>query len=94
LLNRSGAWVQFNGVGFEKRQYKTVTARVRSKTGGVLDVNLGEANRQAVARLEIPKSAEWKSVSARLRKSPEGVRALIVSLQDNAEVEVDWISFE
>lgn len=94
LLNRSGAWVQFNGVGFETRQYKTVTARVRSKTGGVLDVNLGEANRQAVARLEIPKSAEWKSVSARLRKSPEGVRALIVSLQDNAEVEVDWISFE
>jgi hypothetical protein len=93
-LNRSGAWIRFNGVGFDEKQYKTVTARVRSSTGGTIDINLGDRSSPAVARLNIPKLSEWKSVSGRLRKTPSGVQSLFVSLPNNAEVEVDWIFFE
>lgn len=94
LLNRQGAWLQFNSVGFDKKQYKTVTARVRSAAGGSVDVLLGDRRSAAVARLEIPKSGEWKTISAKVKKVATGTHNLIVSLASNSEVEIDWISFE
>ena len=47
-----------------------------------------------IGQIEVPVSDEWNIINSSLLKFQPGIHNLIVLLKDNANVEVDWISFE
>jgi hypothetical protein len=65
-----------------------------SNSGGTLQLRLDKPDGPAIAETKIPKGTEWKIIKASLTSFKPGVHNLIVSLKDNSDVEVDWISFE
>jgi hypothetical protein len=93
-LDQPDSWIRFNSVRFEKKKFKTANLRVRSLTGGLIEVSLNNHQGVALTKVNVPKINEWKIVSSPLKNSPEGVHSLIVTLRGNANIEIDWISFE
>ena len=93
-FDKSGSWARFNSVAFAGKEFKTVKAQIRSANGGTVEIHLDRTSKSPVAKLKVPKSTEWKTISAPLRGSPRGVHAIISLLSTNATVEIDWLSFE
>ena len=94
ILDTANAWIQYNSVDFGKEKYKSINVRAVSKTGGVLQIKLNNADGPVIAQVEIPKGNEWSTIKAALSGFKPGVQNLVISLKDNKHVEVDWISFE
>jgi hypothetical protein len=94
ILDTANAWIQYNGVDFGKKNFKSVKLRALSKTGGTLQIRLDKVDGPMIAHLEIPKSDEWNIANSPLSEFHLGVHNLIVLLKDNKNVEVDWVSFE
>jgi len=94
ILDTKSAWIQYNGVDFGEKSFTTVNARASSKTGGNLQLRLNSADGPVVAEAHIPKGEEWKTIKVPVTGLKQGVQNLVVSLNDNNPVEVDWISFE
>jgi hypothetical protein len=94
IFSKQGGWIQFNTVDFGKKKLKSVNVRAMSNSGGTLQLRLDKPDGPAIAETKIPKGTEWKIIKASLTSFKPGVHNLIVSLKDNSDVEVDWISFE
>ena len=94
ILDSANAWVQYNGVDFGKNNFKSVNVRTASKTGGVLQVRLDNGSGPLLAQVEIGKSTDWNVANSKLTKVPSGVHNLVVVLNGEDIIEVDWISFE
>ncbi len=54
----------------------------------------GDAEILRKTKNEIPKSEDWNSIKAPLSFSIGGVQNLVVVLNDNNPVEIDWVSFQ
>jgi hypothetical protein len=78
----------------EDKTFSSINVRVASKTGGTLQVRLDKADGPIIAKVEIPKSGGWNIVNSSLSDYKHGVHNLIVQLEDNKDVEIDWVSFE
>jgi hypothetical protein len=94
ILNKPGAWVQYNTVDLGKKALKTVLVNAISETGGTLQIRTGSVDGPIVAEVQIPKSSEWKLTKAAVVKFPKGIQNLFVTLKDDKQVSVDWIRFE
>jgi hypothetical protein len=94
ILDTSNAWIQYNGVDFGSKKLSTLDVRATSKTGGTVQVRLDKVNGPVIAEIEIPRGIEWKIISSPLSEYQPGIKNLIVLLKDNANVEIDWISFK
>lgn len=94
ILNKPGAWVQYNTVDFGKKALKTVLVNATSENGGTLQIRTGSEDGTVVAEIHIPASNEWKPVKATALKFPKGIQNLLVTLKDDKQVFVDWIRFE
>lgn len=94
VLDTANAWVQYDGVDFGSKEFKSVNIRARSTTGGTIEVRCDTLDSPAIARIEIPKSNDWTTVHTYLPKSQSGIHNLIVLLADNGHVEVDWVRFQ
>jgi hypothetical protein len=94
LLIEKNAWVQFNNVDFGNSDLKSVNVRSVSSTGGTIDIRLDKPDGPLHAKVEIGKGADWNVVNSKLANVPSGVHDLIVTLNDNNNVEIDWICFE
>jgi hypothetical protein len=94
IFNKQNAWAQYNAVDFGKDKFKNVVVKATSKTGGVLQIKLNSAEGPVIAQVKIPKGNEWSTVKAALKGQKSGVQNLVVILNENKVVEVDWISFE
>lgn len=94
ILDTAGAWVQYNSVDFGKDKYNSINVRASSKTGGIIQIRLNNAEGSVIAQVEIPEGNEWNTIKVPLSGLKPGVQNLVVSLKDNKHVEVDWISFE
>ncbi len=93
-LDKSGAWIQYNSVDFDKKKLNTVIVRAASSTGGTLQIHLDDINNAAIATITIPKIKEWKEIKTALSNYKTGIHHLIVSLKKDANVEIDWVKFE
>jgi hypothetical protein len=93
-LEGNGAWVRFDDVDFRAGAVKTVNARSLSSTGGRLEIHLDSADGPLLARITIGKNASWNVGTSKLARRPAGVHNLVVALQGDGRVELDWISFK
>ena len=94
ILDAANAWVQYNGVDFGSKKYKSVSVKALSRTGGTVELRFDEVDRPAIARVEIPRGGDWSIVRSNLSELQSGIHNLIVLLRGDDNVEIDWISFE
>ncbi len=94
ILDTASAWIQYNGVDFGTGKLTSVEVRAASNTGGTMQVRLDRVDGPILARIEIPRSTEWSSIHSSVRDFPPGVHNLIVLLEANDNVEIDWIRFQ
>jgi hypothetical protein len=94
ILDGENSWIQYNSVDFGSRKLKSVDVKAASQTGGTLQIKLDKLDGPVIAQVEIPKSDEWNIVSAPLKKYEAGIHNLVIQLDDNENVEIDWISFK
>jgi hypothetical protein len=95
ILDSKNAWIQYNSVSFgSNKKYSSVKIRALSKTGADLQVRLNNKDAQVLANVKIPNSSEWTTITSSLLKYEDGIHNLIVQLNSNSNVEIDWISFE
>jgi hypothetical protein len=92
-LHGANAWVQYNGVVFEDKKFKSINVKALSKTGGTLQMRLDKVDGSVIAQVEIPKGDKWNIIISSLSKYKSGIHNLIVQLKESKNVEVDWISF-
>jgi beta-xylosidase len=91
-LNGMNTWVQFNQVDFGKNPLKSVNVRAVSSTGGTVEIHLDNANGSLLAKVAAGK--EWKSIQSKLQNAPSGIHDLVVTHNENTDVDLDWVSFE
>ena len=92
IFSKSGASVQYNTVDFGKEPVQEVKIRVKSASGGTLQVKAGD-KKNVIATIKVPRCKEWTVVSAPVKNAPEGIQNLYVTLK-NGSMEVDWLGFD
>jgi len=92
ILSKGGAWVKYNCVDFGQGNLKKMKARVYSARGGALLVGTGKI--PVIAKFEVPASGRWSVIDVNLSGKAKGIQDIVVSLEGNNPVQVDWISFE
>jgi hypothetical protein len=93
ILDKPGAWAQYNTVDFGDSKPGSMQARVRSDAGGVIQVHLDAADGPVIAEMKVPKTGEWKTVSTRIKGFRPGVHNIVASQKKGDNIEVDWVSF-
>ncbi len=93
-LNGTNTWVQFNDVDFGKNNLKRVNVRSFAATGGSIEIHLDKVDGPLLARVEIEKGAEWRIVNSTLLDAASGVHNLVVTHNQDNQVDLDWVSFE
>ncbi len=93
-FSKQGAWIQYNSVDFGKKKIRSINVNARSGTGGVLQIRLDDPKSSVIAEVKIPKEDEWKIIKTPVSLSKTGIHNLFVSMKDDSNIEVDWISFE
>lgn len=93
ILNDKNAWVQYNAVDFGKQKLRTIQVRALSEKGATLEIRLDKTDGPVVAKIKVPKSADWNAVEAKVSKFQAGIHNLIVVLKDSP-IEIDWVQFQ
>ncbi|HWC58611.1 MAG TPA: family 43 glycosylhydrolase [Verrucomicrobiae bacterium] len=94
-LNGLNTWVQFNQVDFGKNGLKWVKVRAASPSGkGAVEIHLNGVDGPLLARVAIKKDSAWQTVKTKLAQVPGGVHDLVVTHNENRDLDLDWISFE
>jgi len=94
VFDNAGSWVKYNSVSFGNKKLKQLHVNARSATGGTLLITAEGAPNKIIAKISIPKGDDWSIAKGNLLSIPFGVKNLIVQLQGDGSVEVDWVSFE
>lgn len=89
-----GTWLQYNTVDFGTKKPAKVTLRASSISGGTLQIRLNSVTGPLLSEVNVPKTTDWKMVAANISGFKAGVHNLFVTLKDNADVSVDWITFK
>ena len=93
-LTEKDAFVQYDRVDFGKSVLKTASVRVLSSSGGGVEIHLDKVDGPLVAKVAIPKSADWSVVHAQLTMTPSDIHNLVVTMPESNSVEMDWVTFE
>ena len=93
-LTEKDAFVQYDRVEFGKAALKSVNVRATSPTGGAVEIRLDKADGPLLAKVQIPKGADWTTVNAKLAAAPSDMHNLVVSMPEKSDAEIDWVSFE
>lgn len=93
VLDKQNAWIRYNAVDFGSKKLKQVQVNATSQTGGTLQIRLDKPEGPILAEVKIPKGTDWSTVTTRVSKYQKGIHDLIVVLNDNTAVEIDWIKF-
>jgi hypothetical protein len=94
ILDTANAWIQYNGVDFRGSEFHSIKVRALSMTGATIEVRIDKLDGPAIAHIEIPKSNDWKVIQSHLLAYHPGIHNLLIVLNDNKNVGIDWISFE
>jgi hypothetical protein len=93
ILEERNAWIQYNGVDFRRKNYKTVQVRVLAKNGGTLQIGLVKHDASRLTEVNVPVCMEWITIDAPVVRIRQGIQNLIIENLDNNPVEIDWIQF-
>jgi len=95
VLSQSNAWIEYNTVDFGKKRLKSVTVKALSATGGTLQIRTNGINGTVIAEVKIPVSTVWQNIKVPTKKFEAGIQNLsVILLENDKQVEVDWISFK
>jgi hypothetical protein len=94
ILDTAKAWIQYDGVDFGGNKLNSVNIRVRSKTGGILQLRLDKVDGPVIAKVKIPENPEWTVVKSPLLEYQTGIHNLITQLENNNNIEIDWLKFK
>jgi hypothetical protein len=94
ILDTVNAWIQYNGVDFQDKEFRSITVRALSSSGATIEVRIDKLDGPAIARIDIPKSNDWKLIHSPLLVSQPTIHNLVIILKDNKSVDIDWVSFE
>ncbi|WP_448698304.1 family 43 glycosylhydrolase [Mucilaginibacter sp. AW1-3] len=94
VFDKPNAWVRYNTVDLGKKKTRNIQIYARSETGGVLWVRTTDAPGKIIAKVTIPKGGDWSVVERSISATPAGIKDLVVELNGDGHVEVDWISFK
>lgn len=87
-------WIQYNSVDFGKSNLTSLIARVKSTTGGKLQVHLDGVAGPVIAEIRIPATEGWKTVTATVAHFVPGVHNIVVTSSGKAVTELDWLQFK
>ena len=93
-LTEKDAFVQYDRVDFAKAPLKSVNVRALSPAGGAVEIRLDKPDGPLVAKVAIPKAADWATVNVKLAAVPSGLHNLVVTMPEKNDVQIDWVSFE
>jgi hypothetical protein len=92
-LEGKGAWVRFDRVDFGKGRLKAVNVRAVSPTGGSVELHADTVTGPLLAHVKI--GEDWRVTKTELARSlPTAVHDLVITQNEDNDVEVDWVSFE
>lgn len=94
ILDKPGAWIQYNTVEFAKKAPKSVYVIANSMTGATLIIRTKDATGPVIAEVNIPKGSNWSTVKKTISGLQPGIKDLVIELKGDGKVEVDWIRFE
>lgn len=94
VFDKRNAWIQYNSIDFGKNKLKSISVRAASKTGATLQLRLNSSEGAVIGELKVPKQSEWTVLKTPLLLFRPGIQNLFVVLKDNADAEIDWVSFE
>ena len=94
ILDTAKAWIQYDGVDFGGNKLNSVNIRVRAKTGGILQLRLDKVDGPVIAKVKIPENPEWTVVKSPLLEYQTGIHNLITQLENNNNIEIDWLKFK
>jgi hypothetical protein len=94
VLTAKDSWIQYNGVDFGNKKFKTLLVKAASKTGGALQLKFNSNKGSEVVKIKIAKGGEWQIVKLAISGLKSGIQNLVVSSTEDNTVEVDWVSFE
>src|SRR5690606_5399234 len=84
---KAGDWVRYNSVDFGNKKAGSVTVRVKSDAGAVLQVSTKE--NVIIAEGAVASKSGWNNVAIPVKSIPKGVSDLIVTLKTGKGVDVD-----
>jgi hypothetical protein len=93
ILESNGAFVRYNAVQFENVS-KKLEFKVKSETGGLLKVRIGQVDGVVVSQLKVSKTSGWQILNASVKGIGKGNHDLFVSLQSAGKIEIDWVRFK
>ena len=93
VFDKQNAWIRYNAVDFGSKKLKRVQVNATSPTGGTLQIRLDKPDGVILAEVKIAKGTDWSTVNKRVSGYQKGIHNLIVVLDDNNVVEIDWIKF-
>jgi hypothetical protein len=94
VFKSPNAWIQYNTVDFGKEKLKKVQVKALSENGSTLQIRLDKADGPVIAEVNVPKGKEWNTIEAKVSKFQSGIHHLVVVLNDENPVEVDWFKFK
>lgn len=94
IFNEKDAWVQYNSVSFENKDYKNIVVKCLAEKGGVIEVKLNGINNLVIAKIVFSPSNQWQIIKYKVKKIKPGLYNLIITSADDRKVEIDWLSFE
>jgi hypothetical protein len=92
-LDTAEAWIQYNSVNFEKKNYRTVQINCTSEYASIVQLRLDDKNGSLLSEIKIPGNTGWKIIDAPVLKYSQGIHNLVVILKSNNPIEIDWIRF-
>ena len=93
VLDKKNAWIRYNAVDFGSKKLKHIQINAASLTGGKILLRLDEPDGAVLAEIKIPEGKDWSAVNARVSGFQKGIHDLIIVLDDDNAVEIDWIKF-
>ncbi|MGD8781046.1 MAG: carbohydrate-binding protein [Ignavibacteria bacterium] len=94
ILDTANAWIQYNSVDFENNNLKLVSINATSRNGASISIRLNKVDGPLLAQIGVGKTPEWNVLSSKLVEIPSGIHNLVVVLNDESDVEINWVSFE
>jgi hypothetical protein len=94
VLDSSSAWIQYNSVDFGQTELKFIYLRAVSRRGGTVLVRLNGSTGPVIAKVRIPKTNGWRIVRSPLLAFKPGIHSLVVQLEGNDKVQIDWVRFK
>ncbi|HEU5164709.1 MAG TPA: family 43 glycosylhydrolase [Chitinophagaceae bacterium] len=94
ILDKPGAWIQYNTVEFAKNAPKSVYVKANSMTGATLLIRTKDAAGPVIAEVNIPKGSNWSTVKKTIPGLQPGIKDMVIELKGDGKAEVNWIRFE